>query len=233
MATIVPFDPNLSPDGGGFTNAAVHRLAADGYALAADGYDGQISEPDEYPQAEGLASRGSWRSKLPDLSTTKYTEHTEMNAYTGYALFPWFRCFLWFPDSFDLPDLAVSESFEFHSTKLGDYLILNVRMDGQMADDTYGFASMRGVPTGRRNCSASSHCMWSVLGSATHHGSPSRVTCWSPRMILQRRPVCPCFRVFRGPLVFMVPWFPRLSDFPLQERVTPSSISLFRHGCLA
>ena len=64
-----------------------------------------------------------------------------MNPYTGYALLPCVRCFLWFPDSRDLPDLAVSESFEFHSTNLGDYLILNVRMDGQMADETYGFAS--------------------------------------------------------------------------------------------
>jgi hypothetical protein len=29
---------HLSPDGGGVTRAAVHRLAADGYGLAADGY---------------------------------------------------------------------------------------------------------------------------------------------------------------------------------------------------
>ena len=29
---------HLSPDGGGLTRAAVHRLAADGYGLAADGY---------------------------------------------------------------------------------------------------------------------------------------------------------------------------------------------------
>ena len=29
---------HLSPDGGGFTRAAVHRLGADGYGLGADGY---------------------------------------------------------------------------------------------------------------------------------------------------------------------------------------------------
>ena len=32
---------HLSPDGGGVTRAAVHRLAADGYGLAADGYGSQ------------------------------------------------------------------------------------------------------------------------------------------------------------------------------------------------
>jgi hypothetical protein len=70
-----------------------------GYGLAADGYDGQISEPDEYPRAEGRASQGAWRSKLPDLSTTEYAEHTEMNPFTGYALLPCLRGVLWFPDS--------------------------------------------------------------------------------------------------------------------------------------
>ena len=33
-----PDRSHLSPDGGGFTRAVIHRLAADGYDLAADGY---------------------------------------------------------------------------------------------------------------------------------------------------------------------------------------------------
>ena len=42
VATCRPDDrSHLSPDGGGFTRAAVHRLAADGYDLAADGYGSQ------------------------------------------------------------------------------------------------------------------------------------------------------------------------------------------------
>jgi len=39
------------------------------------------------------------------------------------------------------------------------------------------------------NSSVSSHCTCFALGLATHHGSPSKVTCWSPRMILQERQV--------------------------------------------
>ena len=35
---LYPGRSHLSPDGGGLTRAAVHRLAADGYDLAADGY---------------------------------------------------------------------------------------------------------------------------------------------------------------------------------------------------
>jgi hypothetical protein len=50
--------------------------------------------------------------------------------------------------------------------------------------------STRCVPAGRRNCSASSRCMWFALGLATHLVSPSRVICWSPRMILPRRLGC-------------------------------------------
>jgi hypothetical protein len=40
------------------------------------------------------------------------------------------------------------------------------------------------------------------------------------------------FPGFRGSLVSAVPWFPRFPDFPLQERISPSSICRFRHGCL-
>ncbi|MCE2751113.1 MAG: site-specific integrase [Pirellula sp.] len=44
-----------------------------------------------------------------------------------------------------------------------------------------------GGPADKQNCSVSFHCTWSALGLVIHHGSHSRVTCWSPRMILPRR----------------------------------------------
>ena len=47
--------------------------------------------------------------------------------------------------------------------------------------------SIRCGPTGKRNCNASSHCTWLARDLATRHGSLSKVTCWSPRMILPRR----------------------------------------------
>jgi len=47
--------------------------------------------------------------------------------------------------------------------------------------------SIRCGLAGKRNCNVSSRCTWSALGSATHHGSPNKATCWSPRMTLQRR----------------------------------------------
>jgi len=40
---------------------------------------------------------------------------------------------------------------------------------------------------GKQNSSVSSHCTWSARGLATHHGLPSRATCWSQRMILLGR----------------------------------------------
>ena len=44
--------------------------------------------------------------------------------------------------------------------------------------------SIRCELAGKRNCNASSHCMWFVPGLVTHHVSHSRVICWSRRMIL-------------------------------------------------
>ena len=44
-----------------------------------------------------------------------------------------------------------------------------------------------GGPADKQNCNDSFRYTWTALGSASHLGSHSRATCWSPRMILPRR----------------------------------------------
>jgi len=50
-----------------------------------------------------------------------------------------------------------------------------------------GVCLLRCEPSDKQNYSASSRYTWSALGLVTHHALRSRVTCWSPRMILPRQ----------------------------------------------
>ena len=74
----LPRTSHPSPDGGGFSRAAVDRLAADG---------------DDDPPTDPIRKATHARSSIPFFLTTEHTEHTETNTPTGMSSFRVFRVF--------------------------------------------------------------------------------------------------------------------------------------------